>query len=138
MSDRRRFDWIRGLFDWRRLRPYDFVVFLVCAGVATAFSVVAIERSGQATAAEISSDEATLLYALDQDREIIVTGPIGETHIHIEDGRVRFHSSPCRDQICVAAGWMDATGQWAACLPNRTFVTVVGDNDPDLPDATTF
>ena len=130
---------------WARLRdlplkPYDFLVLLVAAGVIAAFSLLALERSGPPVTVEIRSDRGDRVYALAEDRTITVSGPLGETILEIQDGAVRFVDSPCRDRICVAAGELAATGQWAACLPNRVFATVTGAPIPatDGVDASTF
>jgi hypothetical protein len=67
-----------------------------------------------------------------------VEGPIGHTHVVIEGNRVRVTESPCRDKICIAAGWIEHTGEWTACLPNRVFVRVEGGERDDGVDAQTF
>lgn len=130
---------------WTRLRdlplkPYDFLVFFVSALVILAFSLLAVERSGPPVTVEIRSDGGALLYALGEDREIRVPGPLGDTILEIRDGAVWFVDSPCRDRICVAAGELTVTGQWAACLPNRVFATVTGApiTSPEGVDASTF
>lgn len=121
-------------------RPYDFVVFAVGAAIIVAFSMLAIERGGPATRVEIQSDEGTFVYSLDQDQELRFDGPLGESVVQIQDGSVRFVASPCRDKICIAAGKLSASGQWAACLPNRVFVTVAGAREDAATDvdATAF
>lgn len=129
---------------WPRLRdlplkPYDFVVFLVAILVVLAFSVLAIDRGGPPSTVEIRSTDGDRVYSLSEDRVITVSGPLGDTILEVSQGTVRFVASPCRDQICVAAGELRETGQWAACLPNRVFVTVTGAGDAeDGVDASTF
>lgn len=122
------------------LRPYDFLVFLVAAAVILAFSFLAIERGGPPSMVEIRSDDGDRVYTLGEDRVITVPGPLGDTILEVRDGTVRFVDSPCRDRICVAAGELVATGQWAACLPNRVFATVTGAPVPSEGgvDASTF
>ena len=124
----------------RLLRPLDYIVFLVAAGVIVAFSLFSLERGGAESAVEIYADSGRYIYPLDDDRLLTFTGPIGESVVRIHDGSVYFVSSPCRDQICVAAGALSENGQWAACLPNRIFVAVVGDseNTSGSVDATSF
>lgn len=122
---------------WPRvhLKPYDYVVIAVALLVIVAFSRLAVDRGGPAALVEIRSDQGDLVYALNEDRVIVVPGPLGDTILEIENGTVRFVDSPCRDKICVAAGALSASGQWAACLPNRVFVTVsAAARDESLPD----
>ncbi|HKJ85474.1 MAG TPA: NusG domain II-containing protein [Spirochaetia bacterium] len=120
------------------VRPLDFVALLLAVLAVVGASIFAYGGSAQASEVSIENDEGTFLYPLDQDRLVQVSGPLGETVVEIEDGRVHVHESPCRDKICIAAGWLDATGQWTACLPNRVFVRVEGGQSEDGVDAQTF
>ena len=119
-------------------RPLDYVALVLAVLTVVAASVFAYGGRTQASEVSIENDEGTFLYPLDQDRLVQVSGPLGETVVEIEDGRVHVHESPCRDKICIAAGWLDATGQWTACLPNRVFVRVEGGQSEDGVDAQTF
>ena len=136
MNERRKPSWA-SLRAWIRavpLKAYDIAVFVVAVGIIVSFSVFALERSGPARAAEIKSDDGTFIYTLEENREIDVVGPLGVSRLVIEDGTVRFTESPCRDKICVATGHLSESGQWSACLPNRVFVTIVGEHDHDEED----
>ena len=123
-----------------RLRPYDVVIFVAAAAVIVAFSFVAIGNGGPASTVEVKSDAGTSVYSLEEERELHFAGPLGDTVVQIADGSVRFTASPCRDKICIAAGALTEAGQWAACLPNRVFITVTGDPAAtgDGIDATAF
>ena len=70
------------------------------------------------------------------DRKLRVTGVLGESVIEISNGRIRFASSPCTTQVCVRSGWLTHAGEFAACLPNRISLTLVG-KDPRF-DAINF
>lgn len=67
-----------------------------------------------------------IVASLHRDRELKVDGPLGTSVIEIRDGRARFTASPCRNKQCVHAGWLERGGEFAACLPNRISVAVVG------------
>lgn len=56
---------------------------------------------------------------LNGEQTISVQGHIGESVIEISQGRVRFIQAPCRQQVCIHAGWLRHRGGLAACLPNR-------------------
>jgi hypothetical protein len=121
-------------------RPLDYVIIVVAIGVIVAFSAFALDRSGPARSVEIRSDDGEFIYPLDEDRVLHIHGPLGESHIVIEDGTVRFEDSPCRDKICVATGALGTSGEWTACLPNRVFISVTGatgENENGV-DATAF
>lgn len=121
-----------------RLKPYDWVVFVVAILVVVAFSLLALDRTGTASSVLVRTDEGDFIYPLDRDATFEVDGPLGVSIIEIADGSVRFVDSPCRDRICVAAGELSEAGQWAACLPNRVFVSVTGDTGEREVDASTF
>jgi hypothetical protein len=83
----------------------------------------------QEAAAKIMVRQGNHVFAtlsLNQERSLIVHGPIGDSRIIIHQGRVRFESSPCHSQYCVHQGWLSRAGQVAICLPNRVSVELVG------------
>jgi hypothetical protein len=44
------------------------------------------------------------------------------------DGKsVFFESSDCPDKTCVKAGKLSQNGEWTACLPNKVFLRVIGE-----------
>lgn len=121
------------------LRPYDIVIVVLAVTITVAFSFFAVGRGGTAGSVEIKTDNGTFVYPLDEDRHIHAEGPLGTSEIIVEDGRVRFTASPCRDKICITAGDLSRTGEWAACLPNRVFVTITGESVEENPiDAMAF
>lgn len=67
-------------------------------------------------------------YSLDHGRSLDVDGRMGVSRLEIQDGRVRFAHSPCRNQVCVHSGWLSHSGDVAACLPNRVSITLGGGN----------
>jgi hypothetical protein len=74
--------------------------------------------------------------ALDVPRTISVTGPLGTTLIEVGGGRARIAASPCRDQRCVLAGWIERSGAAVVCLPNRVSLDLTG--TPSGYDALSF
>jgi hypothetical protein len=121
-----------------RLRIFDYVAFVVSLSVVAVVGVYAYGGSNGASQVSVQTDEGEFLYPLDQDRTVDVSGPLGTTVIEIHDGAVHVHDSPCRDKICVAAGWLDRSGEWAACLPNRVFIRVEGDSEEEAIDALAY
>ncbi|HUX11749.1 MAG TPA: NusG domain II-containing protein [Spirochaetia bacterium] len=119
------------------LRILDILSIAMALGVVVLFTVQAYTGAGKSSEVSIQANGQYYLYPLDQDTEFSVSGPIGETTIQIRSHAVRVVSSPCRDKICIAAGWLSHSGQWTACLPNRVFVRVEG-GDPAPVDAQTF
>lgn len=90
-----------------------------------------------ATAVAISSPEGRVVHALKPDRELAVRGRLGTSHIHIQDGAVRFVDSPCRHKICQRSGWHRLSGAVAACVPNRISLVLQGGQEDTL-DAVSY
>ncbi len=65
-------------------------------------------------------------YDLNQVRELKIIGPMGESLISINQGKVRFKQSPCHNQYCVHQGWLSRAGQVAICLPNQISLQLMG------------
>ena len=118
------------------MKTGDYLIIAFALLVATGFSLYAAHRSDDSGYLEVRADGETYIYALSEDRELTFSGPLGETHVHISGGRAHISESPCRDKTCVTMGWIEHGGEWAACLPNRVFITVQGAPDGDgAPDA---
>ena len=66
---------------------------------------------------QVQTHDSTYRYSLSTNREIHVQGPLGDTHIIIEDGKAHIHQKP----IFSASGWI-------ACLPNQVLLTIVGES----------
>ncbi|MDG1073350.1 MAG: NusG domain II-containing protein [Methylophilaceae bacterium] len=76
------------------------------------------------------ADQIIGTYDLEQTRELHIHGPLGESHISIEQGKVRFKQSPCNHQYCVHQGWLNRVGQVAICLPNQISLQLIGEKKP--------
>lgn len=109
------------------LRPADYVV--VAAAVAlVAFLAVQHWRpaAAGATAELVSMTGARIVLDLGADGRYRVTGKRGVSVVAVAAGRVRFVESPCRHRVCIATGWLDADGDFAACAPNGVALQVRG------------
>ena len=49
---------------------------------------------------------------------------VNNVTIELERSRARVAASPCRDQRCVRAGWLERPGDVAVCLPQRVLVEI--------------
>ena len=112
---------------WLRLvRPGDWLVFLAGAAVV-AVSVPLFWQGGMADKAIVRQDGQVFAEIdLRTRRELQVPGPLGNTLIAIEPGRVRVVSDPGPKQYCVRQGWLMRPGEIAICAPNRVSVQVAG------------
>lgn len=71
-------------------------------------------------------DKIVGTYDLNQTRELHIHGALGDSHIVIDQGKVRFKQSPCNNQYCVHQGWLSLAGQVAICLPNQISLQLMG------------
>jgi len=46
--------------------------------------------------------------------------------IEVNNGKIRFLSAECPDQVCVNTGWIDRPGQIAVCLPAGVIIKIEG------------
>lgn len=120
-----------------RFKIFDYGAFVLAVAVVIFFSVYAYGETGEGSVARIETERGEFVYALQQSQEVDLEGPLGDTHVQIQDGRVRVTESPCREKICIAAGWASRSGEWIACLPNRVFIRVEGGAAQPV-DAQTF
>ncbi len=75
----------------------------------------------------ISVDKTNdFVYPLNQDREIIVKGKLGEAKVVIREGKVRILDSPCPLKICENKGWISKKGDFIICVPNRIIIRIEG------------
>ncbi len=75
-------------------------------------------------------DKVYATYSLNQQREVLVHGSMGDAIINISQGKVRFSKSPCHNQYCVHQGWLTRAGQAAICLPNQISLELIGEKKP--------
>jgi hypothetical protein len=82
-------------------------------------------RAGSWVVIEVDHKEVERL-PLSQNRIVHVTGPIGETEVEIKDGKARVIKSPCNKKLCIKSGYIQYADRFAACLPNRVVVRILG------------
>lgn len=77
----------------------------------------------------IVSDGPEILIPLNKDKTFTVTGPLGDSQLEVKDGKIRFSDSPCQGKQCISSGWLQASGAFTACLPNRITLAISGKNN---------
>jgi hypothetical protein len=121
------------------LRPLDVLIIALSSAVAALSAVAVYGHARDSGQVIVQGEGKTWVFPLDADEKIAVPGPIGETVVEISGMRSRVLSSPCANQTCVAAGYLDHQGQWTACLPNKVFIYIEGtEKDDGSPDSTTW
>lgn len=108
----------------------DWLVIIVSL-LAIIFMFQQFWRFEQASKLKIrQGDKVIGTYDLNQTRELQIHGAVGDTHISISQGKVRFKQSPCNNQYCVHQGWLKHAGQAAVCLPNQLSIELLGGQKP--------
>ncbi len=79
------------------------------------------------TTASIMNGDETTHASLTENRTLQINGVVGTSTLKIEDGKIRFTASPCLGKQCIHSGWLAHAGEFAACLPNRISVAVLGE-----------
>ena len=104
----------------------DMIVLFACLALA---GLLFLPRLFMPPASELvaTSGEGRREFPLREDRIEEVGGVV----IEIKDGRARVAGSPCRDQLCVKAGWLSKSGESAVCLPQRVVIRIGGQSGVD-------
>jgi len=89
------------------------------AGVRTLFS------GGKHVVVEVDGRHEMEL-SLDRDVTETVRGPIGETVVTVEHGKVRIVKSDCPHKYCIRMGAISRSGEVIVCVPNHVVVKVTG------------
>lgn len=95
-------------------------------------------RSGGKLYAHITGESGEWIEPLDTDRLIEVPGPLGNSFVRIEGGKVGFIDSPCDNKLCIDMGFISEQNMWVACLPNRVFVKIDGGGANEDLDASAY
>ncbi len=119
-----------------RLKLKKADVLLICFLLAAALALLLLRGGGDTLTAEVTVAGVTV----EQIDLKAVTSPYDLTlengvRLHVEPGGVSFCYSDCRGQDCVRCGVLTRAGQAAACVPNKTLVTLTGKPLKGAPDA---
>jgi hypothetical protein len=69
------------------------------------------------------------LVSLHTNQSFSVPGPLGNTIVVVQDGKVSVAESPCRAKICVRTGHIAHNGDLIVCVPNKVVVRVTGNEE---------
>ncbi|MCL2008763.1 MAG: NusG domain II-containing protein [Treponema sp.] len=119
------------------IKLFDPVIFILALAI-TLFSAYQVYfRQGDTIRVRIEGQGRRWVYPLHAEETIAVPGPLGSTIVRISGNHAWVESSPCANQICVAAGQLHRHADFAACLPNEVLVLIEGITAPGDVDATT-
>jgi hypothetical protein len=121
------------------LKVLDIVVILLALGLTGFSAFVVYVKPRNITRVVINGSGREWVFPLDADERVEVPGPLGNTVVRIRNHQAWVESSPCTNQVCVAAGHVHDRGDWVACLPNNVFLMIEGNEvRKNVPDSTTW
>jgi hypothetical protein len=106
------------------VKPPDIFIAALGAALVVFFSFRVYGPGRAAARTMVEGGGQRWEFPLDAQESLRVAGPLGDTVVELRGRRARIISSPCTNQICVAAGTIHSQGQWIACLPNKVMVRV--------------
>ena len=117
---------------FRRLRVLDYLIFasIITVSLWAGFFFYTEENHAQRLVVETPSGK--WIYPLTETRTVVVSGAIGNTTIRIENNTAFISDSPCPNKTCVNAAALKKAGDWNACLPNRVFLHIEGDDSEEI------
>jgi len=75
-------------------------------------------------------------FSISEDRDITISGPIGDTNLRISENRVWITEAPCPHKICKKMGKIGRAGEIIVCIPNKIFIEVEGTQDSPVDGIT--
>lgn len=102
-----------------------FVIIISIIAVSILFNTLWLGEAASKVQIRSGSQIFSTL-SLNQQRTLEVPGPLGNTIVAIDNGKVRVVSDPSPRQYCVKQGWLEQAGQVAMCLPNQVSVELIG------------
>ena len=112
--------------DRSRVRLWDIIILTFVVTGIILLTLQTYRDRGSEPILIIRVDDLEWQYTLDEDRTLMIPGPLGQTEVVVHEGRVHVHESPCEAKVCVAAGEISRVGDWIICLPNRVFISIEG------------
>lgn len=111
------------------IRFGDIIIFIFIIAFSFFYAKKIIENN-KASKIIIESSEKSLRFDLNNEREIIIEGLLGESKILIKDNEVKFLESPCRDKLCVKAGILKNAP--LICMPNGIIIRFENNFEDDI------
>ncbi len=101
------------------------LVFVLACVVAVSVSLVsALTHQGTSVVVEV---QGSPVYRLDlrEERSVEIRGVQGVLHVQVRDGKVAVIDADCPNHVCVRTGWRSRAGEVIVCVPNKTIVRIL-------------
>jgi hypothetical protein len=80
-----------------------------------------------------SGDETCFVASLGQSHSVELPGPLGKTHLVIDERGAYITGSPCPRKVCLSMGPAQHGGDLLACVPNRIMVRIESPSAEEAP-----
>ena len=108
------------------LKLWDYIIIgIVLMLIILSFAIIQFIKEGGHTCTIRVGEKEVYRLSLNDNREISIQGPIGETYIQIENGFVWITEAPCRQKTCQRMGKISQNGEIIVCIPNKVIIQVV-------------
>jgi len=114
-----------------KIKIPDILIIITAAGLTIFSAYNAYIKPNDILQVLIRGQGSEWSFPMNAEEIVTVTGPLGDTVVHIQKNHAWVESSPCDNQTCVAAGRIFRHGQWAACLPNNVLLIIQGTKSED-------
>ena len=105
-------------------------VIVLAAGVWLASEL--LKEEGSFAVVTVNGTE-TARYSLSEDAEIRLESENGGFNVLvIKNGKADITEASCPDHVCVDQRSVSKTGEAITCLPNKTVITVDGEEEADI------
>ena len=121
------------MFKDKKLRTDIILAAAVIIAAAGIWLFTELMKSDGAFAVVTVNGVETAKYPLDTDAEIRLESENGGYNILIiKDGKADITEASCPDHVCVDQRAISKTGEAITCLPNKTVITIDGEEEADF------
>ena len=116
---------------------FDIILIIAVLIICASFIVPNFLKKGDIVATVLYDGKTVETVNLSKNEKNYVLN-IGRCEIAVEKNEIYFKSSPCKDEICLNAGRLSKSGQFASCVPEKVTILLKGSTDRSLPDVVTY
>lgn len=100
------------------------IVVLGCVAAGSFSLVGALTHEGTSVVVEVQGSPA---YRLDlrEERTVEIRGVQGALRVQVRSGKVAVTDADCPNHVCVRTGWRSRAGDVIVCVPNKTIVRIL-------------
>ncbi len=114
------------------MKLFDYIALVITVSFTVIVFIGSFSVKSSFLEVYIESENKTWIYPLKSFNEQSISGPSGNTVFVIENGFVYIQESDCSEKTCIKSGKIWKQGQWLACLPNRVFIGIRGNEESEL------